>query len=114
MRSLILLVMVGCAHTVASPALQHSAPPVKPAPNLAVGIADAFVISPETKCMAWTGRGTPYGGVDSVLCVGPSQVIYIAAPNDGPPLVKIALELSSPAELPKKPDEKKPAKAKKK
>lgn len=92
MRFLI-LALVACTRTAPVPP--------KPAPNAAAAIADAFVANAQTKCTLWTGRGTPYGGVDSVLCVGPAQVIYVAAPTDGPPTVRVALQFESPPDAKK-------------
>lgn len=103
MRSLILVLLVACTRYVQVP--QNVAPPAAaspaPTPNRARVIAESYVVSAEVKCIPWTGRESAYPGVDSFLCVAPSQLIYVAAPADGMPIIKIALQSESPPEPPK-------------
>lgn len=101
MRFLSLIVLVAaCTKYMPAPVTP------KPTPNHARALAESFVASSDTKCMPWSGRETPYGGVDSMICVAPNQLIYVAAPNDGMPIIKIALQTESTTSTP--PPEKKP------
>lgn len=93
MRILVLLLLCSCAHAPLAPA------PV--APNHARAIASAVETS-DTKCVLWTGRETPYGGVDSMVCVGPMQMIYIKAPDDAEPQLKVFLQTEAPSPPPRK------------
>lgn len=96
MRPLILLiVLAACTRTQYVPV--PAAP--KPTPNRARPIAE-MLQSSDTKCALWTGRETPYGGVDSMLCVAPNQVLHIKAPDDAAPEIKVTLQTEAPPDKP--------------